>query len=404
MIVEKDILYPGSYTLPGGEVWTCSHGDVRNAFAQGNRMLASGNIAPPVIWGHDYASVPMPMPVLLSMIENPRKFAGDTAKNTFGYTKSFSLESQRGDPVLLASLEIPDPEAAKQFKTTRFVSPRVDHDHTDSNGRYWPGASIGHIAATPLPVQSRQRPVMLSADRRPGTSRTTVFLSLEYRKMADENKDKTGSNAMSRILTALSSMGHTIPDTVTDPDGLALALEVMAANAPATPAVDNDFDDDDMNDTDTPGPNDVESSVTPAMLSAMPIPARNALENSAKDSKANLLRRVSRVASVGVTRGVVSAAEINQIKAIIEGADTSKMLSMVGQGSAKSKAIFKLETYERACGIKPGATSKKPSDGGTVNLDRLQAVPAPTLDGNNPDEIAKAAERAKQRVAANRTA
>jgi hypothetical protein len=402
--VTKDILYPGVYHLPNGEKWECSPADVRNAAVQGRRMLAAGNIAPPLIWGHDYLSVPMPVPVLLSMIRDGREFASSTAKNTFGYATGFDLETVKGDPVLMAKIEIPSDKDAEQFAKTRYVSPRVDRDYTDSNGRSWRGATIGHIASTPLPVQSAQRPVMLSTDwRHPGRSRSTVFLSLESRSMPAEPKPGD-SNAMGRILSALSLMAMSIPESVKTPEDLALALETMAANQtgggfgdPAPTLDEMPTGEGDMPTGDETEDESMRPAMSPAMLSALPTAAQASLRQAADSFRASLLARIKRVASVGIPRGVVAGSDIEAMRATVNNADTSLMLSVQQSGSAKSRVLFQLETFERACGIRPGSKAK---DGGT-NLSRLQSVHPPALDGALPktraDELAEAA-RARMAV------
>ena len=416
MLVTKDILYPGTYHLPDGRDWTCTPGDVRNACVMGNRMQSSGNLSAPLIWGHDWAVDPVPLGELLSTL-NVRDYQASVAKNCIGFAKSYSLEVHKGEPVLLATIEIPREQDAKQFERTRYVSPRVNTDFTDTYGRFWPGTSIGHIASTPLPVQQRQQPVMLSTltpTRTPNSSRFTVFLSLDskVKKMADKEDKKEekkeggeGEGAMGcmpRILSALAMMGHQMPDSVKSPDDLALALETMAANGMGGSGDEPDGDEYGGDEDETPQPGQTESAVTPAMLSAMPLPARQALETSANNGKQDLLSRLARVEKVGIPRGVVTKADVDNARATITKADTSKMLSVLGSGSKKSRAVFQLETWEKALGIKPGKKNNAP-----VDLSNLQAVDAPKVPGGNKnpteDEIKKAAERARERVAVKRT-
>lgn len=411
MLVTKDILYPGTYHLPDGRDWTCTPGDVRNACVAGNRMSASGNLSAPLIWGHDWAVNPVPLTELLSTLDS-RDYQASVARNCIGFAKKYTVEVHKGEPVLLATIEIPRDSDAKQFERTRYVSPRVNRDFTDTYGRFWPGTSIGHIASTPLPVQQRQQPVMLSTlTRTPNSSRFTVFLSLDSKvnKMADKADDKketksdgdSGSGYMPRLLAALATMGHQMPDSVKTPDDLALALETMAANGMGG-GDEPDGDEYGMGEEDEPPqPGETQSAVTPAMLSAMPMPARKALETSAASGKQDLLSRLSRVEKVGIPRGVVTKSDVDTARATITKADTSKMLSVLGDGSKKSRAVFQLETWEKALGIKPGKKQSAP-----VDLSNLQAVDPPKVPGNgqpSAEDIQKAAERARDRVAMKRT-
>lgn len=174
--VTKDILYPGRWlTVKGWKTYTPER--VKAFHDRMQEMLAAGvNI--PVCWGHQEDAVP------LSAEEALEK----RIKGTCGRVAESRLEGG----ILVADLEIDDPEDAKKLPSIRFVSPAHRPNVIGAN-RQWPGESIIHVALTPKPVQHTQKPfgtVKLSSE--------TVCLSLDgYRPeylgvddMADEKPKK----------------------------------------------------------------------------------------------------------------------------------------------------------------------------------------------------------------------
>lgn len=419
MAVEKDILYPGVYTLPTGGRWECTAQDVHSACVNGNKMLAAGNTAAPLIWEHDWNAVPTPLPKLLSWLgDRVRDWAAGYAKHTFGYASGFRVGIDRGEPVLYSANTIPRAGDRAQFEATRFVSPRVDRDYTDHNGRFWPGTVIGHIASTPTPVQMRQQPVMLSAaGLRPQrcTARVSVFLSLGSSSMADDDKSKDkggdkdkggkGGDVWGRIKAAMSNLGIEIPDGCSTPEDYALAIETAAMNkggdAPPADDLPDLSDDDDMGAATTP-------ALTPAMLSSIPgltAEQRAALEHGIKASAAqvaagrsDLTRRLDRVKARAVADGHLTGAEVGEMAAKFAAIPDAVMLSTMAGQPTKSRAVMKLEMLERF--YKVGG-SKTPAGKKPVHL---STVPVPTPAAGQPtgtsaEGVERARAAARERLA-----
>lgn len=395
---------------------------MRSAVANGNGMIARGNVAAPVIWEHDLAADPIPLAVLLSGLRDPRTWAEGFARGTFGYASGYSVETVRGEPVALAVLNVPDDADLKQFEKTRYVSARVNFDHIDTNGRRWPGASIGHIAATPQPVQMGQAPVgwpwgvMLSAaiGRR---SRCSVFLSEKFREgvMPDDNGGKKGGDGdgssvgngggangkIGELLSEFANMNPPIvfPEgTVTNVGDLVNALKIVNANRTTPATADNDNDLDNLGGG---GAQPAGGGGMPAMLSSTP--AGKALLD---EKRRSFVARLKAVEAKAVTKGHATVPAIRQMEKAFLGFDEPKLLSVIQHGGAASRAVRELEILERLCAEKPLVHLDDDSPG-TVNLSGMRPVPAPTTPGA-PDpeaqaaEIEKARQDAKDRVAARR--
>lgn len=416
-VVEKDILYPGRYHLPTGERWDCSHADVYSACANGSMMLKIGNTAPPLIWEHDWNVVPVPIPKLLSWLGNKvRDWAAGYAKHTFGYASGFRVGIEKGEPVLYAAHTIPLAADRDQFERTRFVSPRVDQDYTDHNGRLWRGTVIGHIASTPTPVQMRQRPVMLGSVKPPPcSSRLTVFLSLGGSDMADDadtgkNGDKPGGgDVWKRIKAALSTAGIQLPDGCNTPEEYALAIESATLNNGSggnppddVTTTDDDFDDDAAGGGTSP-------ALSPAMLSSIPGLSDEqraglglvieAQTTQVAAGRQQLLGRLARIEGAAIAGGHLTVPEANDMRAKFGAVPETVMLSWLAGKPAKSRAICRLEDLER---LYRGG-KKKPA---TVNLSRTTPVPTPTAtavpQGTRPEGVAAAVEATRKRLAKRR--
>jgi len=405
--VVKDVLYPGTYYLPDGRVWKCSESDVRNAVVNGNRMLAVGNVAAPVIWEHDIKSNPVPFEALLSALGTKRReWRAGFAKHTFGYARRYWIEHRKGKPVAFAELAVEDDKAARQMANTRFVSPRVNRDYTDFHGRTFPGLSIGHVAATPFPVQDQQLPVMLGGiPAGPGRSRSSVFLSLDFlegKQMADDT-DKGGkkndseaggdSGAMKRILGALANLGVIVPDGVQldDLGSLALVLETVAANKGSSTTSDNDPDLGTIDDGDGDGAGD--SAVTPAMLSGLGTVAQTAVLETVKQGRADLSTRLRTVERKAVETGLLTVPEVKKMYAAFTNMTDAVLLSVMGNGGQKNAAVMRLEMVERHLKVQP-SKAKAGKNREPVNLSGADAIKRPQLGMGEPD--ADEIERAKQ--------
>lgn len=406
--IEKDVLYPGVYTLRGGGRFECPAKYIFQAAANGNRMLRAGNTAAPVIWEHDWEVVPQPIPVLLSALadaDRTRDWAAGFARHTFGFVKGYRVGTEKGEPVLWAAHHVPDANDAAQFEKTKFVSPRVDVDYTDFNGRYWPGCVVGHVAATPNPVQMKQRPVMLSgaARPRPGTSRRTVFLSLGGSDMADDNGskkgDEGGGNARlkSAVQAYMSANGHSFPEGCNTPDEMALVLETLAAQGGGGGG---DLSAEDDLGADASGAG-TDAAVTPAMLSGLPKPIQDAARKGIADQKAELTRMLDHVQRVGVPAGSVTAKRCQQMRAAIGGLSDGALLSMVGGKASSSPLLVELRTLARVHGYKRPAAQLSALGGGDppTDVDEVAIAEPSKGAGASMAEIDAARQRVKDRHA-----
>lgn len=180
--IWKDILYAGKVTVPdpssrsGSRSVTFTSADLRNAEQYGNAMIRDG-FQIPVYWEHQHDGGPVKL--------SRGDMGAHRAKHMFGRITGYRVE---GD-VLQAEHEIDTPQHLEQLKTVRFVSPELQWDFRDGEGRKWPGITVSHVAATPIPVQHRQKPFQLSQAQ---TASRRIQLSLsdyEGRKMAKDDEE-----------------------------------------------------------------------------------------------------------------------------------------------------------------------------------------------------------------------
>ncbi len=394
--LDKDILHCGTWTLGNGQQWTCTPGMVRAACANGNRMLRTAEaFAPPWVWEHHLDAQPVPMDVLLSTIESPREWRSGLAREMFGRVTGFGIKHSGGDPVLWATSEIPDTADARQLAKLKFVSSRVNVDYRDPSGRFHPGASIGHVAATAKPIQYQQQPVFLSAVPvlpRPGFARSFVFLSTNGGStVADEKKpaegDAAGGSAVNRCKAAMAMKGVTIPDSVTTPDDLALALEIWASVSEPDAGADDVIPDDDGMGGGT------DAAVTPAMLSSLPVALANRLRATAKADKARMVGRVDAIRARWTKRGGCNAKKCDEMRAAASKLDESVFLSGM---PATQPVVAWVETMESSFGVKsPSAGPRPPHKTIAVPIPDPSPEPAP---GATDEQIEVARKRAVDRV------
>jgi hypothetical protein len=150
--VVKDVLYPGRVVVPGPGgrpiSYTFTPADAARIAATGNAMLRAGFHAP-ACWEHQNVG---PEKVRLSRAARDREYA----KSVFAHVGRFDVAP---DGRVLARIRGADPADLRQFEKVRFVSPEIQWDWMDSDGKTWAGPTITHVAATPRPVQRHQHPV-----------------------------------------------------------------------------------------------------------------------------------------------------------------------------------------------------------------------------------------------------
>lgn len=217
--VWKDLWHTGTLHLGDGRIVTYTAADIRNGERQGNAMLAAG-LRVPMCWEHD----PEADPVNLSHTQTPH----DTAWLAKGYLGE-ATQFEARDGALWGLLDIPDDADVQQFKKLRTVSPKLNYEFKDETGKVWPGLTVGHVAATAVPVQRRQYPVNLSRNAHPH-SRDAHYLSFAAPAGAST------VDPLQRIVTALATLGVQVGDA-TSLEDLATNLDAMASANPADPKV-----------------------------------------------------------------------------------------------------------------------------------------------------------------------
>jgi hypothetical protein len=372
MIVRKDIFRPGKYRLPDGREFEFTANDVQRAHANGVAMLRN-RFAVPTIYEHDLTAKPAMLSDSASKPDWPESFA----RKAIGHVTSFGLRREEGVPVLWTEHEIPDEQDVQQWRKARFASPCLDRNVTDSKGNRYPGLSVLHVAVTPRPIQVEQLPIQLSTTH----YGSPICLSMEYLEMADENDDKksgngsrnnskggdSGGGEFTRIRDALSTMGHTLPDSVTDWSGLATALEVLAANGGAGGGDDpgDDFGGDGTGSETT-------TSNPPVMMSAQ---QRKAEERLVAVERRSLATRAESATRTLVSRGLMTS---DQAKKFV-GRFGAINLSFTESGEvAKNDVLAQLESYEQI------ASNAKRQKGQTIDLSNTVSMGQPQINQRDP--------------------
>lgn len=380
MIVWKDIFRPGKYLLPDGREVEFTAQHIHTALKNGRRMLANRQ-AVPAIFEHDWSAAPVPLSAVSGRPNWPETFA----KKTLGHVLQYEIRTDEGLPVLWAKHDVPNESDAKRWRACRFASVRLDWDADDSKGNRYPGVSVQHVAVTPRPIQVEQLPVKLSTK----DYGRTVYLSMGSRKMAEENSEKTGgtedkggagssdSAVFGRVTAALAAMGKSLPDSVTDWNGLATALEVMAANDGGSGGDPLEEDEDDLGGTNTANP--------PVMMSAQ---QRAAEARLVAVERNQLHQRATRATAALVKRGLLSAESANKFTRNF----TTVSLSFTPAGEVKKNdLIVQLETYEQLA-----ANFRKAGGQAGVNLSQTTTVPAPAIGKRDPAAVAERAKSAAE--------
>lgn len=373
--VEKDVLYPGRVVVPGpgGQPlsYTFTPDDARRIAATGNAQLGDG-WHQPLAWEHQDVQ-----PVRLSQAETDREFA----KSVFGFAKGYRVDAATGR--VRVKLAGDDPKDYEQFKKLRFVSPEIQWDWRDSDGRVWRGPSITHIAATARPVQRHQTPVgvrmslrareIQSFEKFLGAARVAATLSpstppagrlrlslsdYEAPPMADEldfgasDTDTEGGaggggkgSAWERIAAALESVGIKLGGVdIKDAEHLADLIEVACANG-----MDDATGDDDLSDLDQepdPDPNQPSGDMAqvPEGAAAAPQPPfqmslRKQQQQAEGFARKNLACRIDDLEADRKVTPAIAADLRSQLPAL--------RLSFAGSGEVKANALtLKIDAYE----------------------------------------------------------
>lgn len=346
--VWKDACYPGRVVVPGEDgpvAYTFTAADMAAMERTGREKLKDG-WSVPAAWEHQEVG-PEKVGSRVRLSRTPAERERDFARGVFGRVKDFARTPDGRLKVLIAG---DDPDDLKQLHKVRFVSPQIDWDWQDTDGKVWAGPTVTHLAATPRPVQRHQHPVGTDPDvpvptrragsladairmsfggsSRPGVGRR-LRLSLDHyaeKPVADTTiDDLTGGgkkSAWERIAAALTKAGIKIGDgsNVKDPDHLADLIEVAAMNS--EPDLDDEPIDDDEDaavdgDLDTPPPGATEPPPPPIQMS---LEAKRAIE--ARDGeliamhRSNLLKRAERLGAKGYVPPAVSNDLLGRAKRV----------------------------------------------------------------------------------------
>lgn len=232
--VWKDTLYPGRQRDKHGTWFTVSRRSTQAAARNCKRMIARG-IRVPCVWEHQPGAEPVEM-----------SFADQLAhsvKHCFGEVRDAKVD-RKG--VLWLLHEVYNPADAAMLREKRLqVSPRLYPGFEDSKGGEYRGPVVGHVAATPNPVQFWQKPFELSRG-------DALLLSYGDRPMADEKdipeddgkpdaepeivtdddlpEEPINANGLAALIEALRSVPQlsNIPEEVTDIPGLIIAVKSAA--------------------------------------------------------------------------------------------------------------------------------------------------------------------------------
>lgn len=154
-VVEKQVLAPATYWVrqsnpEGGAARrvpvTFTQDDVKHFARSGKAMIAAGL---PIRFPLEHQAYADP-------IDDDDRKAKDVLYNK-GFVRDYRLDS--GDGSLWASIDVPDGDFARRLETGEipYVSPKILPSFMDGTGRIWKNV-IGHVCATPLPVDHTQKP------------------------------------------------------------------------------------------------------------------------------------------------------------------------------------------------------------------------------------------------------
>jgi hypothetical protein len=192
----KDALYPGTYRLAGGRKVTYTRADIPHLARRLRDMKDSGLLVP-LTWNHRQGPDGKPMT------------EEDQISTATRFTLGFADDAETTDEgYLQIKVNVPSEDDAKRLPVVRFISPAIKKDYIDGSGRLWKGLSIIHLAVTPRPVQSKQRPFKRVDD-------STITLSLGD-LMTDDDIDTgagAGQEQVDKIAELMERLGMPLSDS-----------------------------------------------------------------------------------------------------------------------------------------------------------------------------------------------
>lgn len=370
-----ELLEPGTYLLSDGRALTFTPADARNAAAQGNRMLAAG-LRVPGCWSHHPAATPAYFGHLPAGVNPARDYFGEVAKFRLG--PGGRLEGL---------MTVSDPADAWQFIKVNGVSPRLQRDWVDETGVKWSGLTVGHVAATPTPIQRRlKRPADLSHVSGRVSARAVYDLAHATREAAamDENDDKADTSggekggssggSMTSVLDSLAQLGIDLGSAgaqIADLEQLDQALKVAVSMKGVVDDLGEDDPDGDLDDGTTTAP------PPPALMSHFTAAAK--VVGKGLEERASRLYRTGRVDDKTRDRllGQLKTADLSHKSFAADG--TLKPLAVVQQ----------IEAYEALPAGRFSKENRVPAKG----ADLSHTVPADPPPGGAAGESAEVLKR-----------
>ncbi len=373
--VWKDIGYPGTVHVPGGDgrtvAYTFTADDWRHIVATGKRKVRDGwNI--PGCWEHQNVGPKR------RLSQNPMR---DHALGVFSSIEDFALTPSGGAKALITGT---DPADRRQLEKLKFVSPEIAWDWTDTDGKVWRGPSVTHLAATARPVQRHQHPVgsnpdaphprlssleqlvrmSLSAPRKSPRVAPTLRLSLDHyggaRPMADDTADTAAGpdkkmSPWEKIAAALSAhCGIQLGDVsaINTPEEFARIIEVAAMNfkAGSEPEIpeEEEFEEEDLEEPagDMPAPPEGAAAAGGPPIQ-MSVTAQNKplVDRILADERAKLVARAEKVRKTGALQPADGDALVSECKKV-------KLSLTSDLKLVRTEAVVRLEMAEK---VKPGA-------------------------------------------------
>lgn len=237
-LVQKDVLWPGSWKFRDGRTLTLTADQIRTAFVNTQEILDSGYDVP-WCWEHQRNACPVEMSTALA----DGDARAEWSKNCFSRVRGLELKSTNRGPVLMASFDKKDLTAdelnrvGKAAKVSCWVQENAINPRT---GKVYEGYSVFHVAVTPKPVEPNQGKFLMNWI---GGGESYFFGDeddLVELKKAEETKPDPETPTTSesetkpdvpRIVQALREAGWSIPEEVVDTDQLVIAIK--AAGMPS---------------------------------------------------------------------------------------------------------------------------------------------------------------------------
>lgn len=207
MRVWKDILWPGRWHLIDGRIFECRPEHI-GQYAERLKGMIRYGLKVPLCWEHRRRAVPLSTHALVN----------DPDSHCFA-----EIEDVRIGPgnVLEAAAEVRDPGDLAQLMRTKWCSPYIEpRTFTDDIGRRWPGWSILHVAATPVPINRNQRTFWTESPAPVRMSRRGVVVGMGIEVTSVAPILMSGA----RVEKAMSDRTNKLPETIEALEDLGLHL------------------------------------------------------------------------------------------------------------------------------------------------------------------------------------